>query len=65
MTINKAQGQSIRYVGLDLRIPVFAHGQLYVALSRVTSKSRLLILLNNSTSSFKTSNVVYKDVLIN
>ena len=33
MTINKSQGQSAKYIGLDLRCPVFAHGQLYVALS--------------------------------
>ncbi|KIJ10368.1 hypothetical protein PAXINDRAFT_63412 [Paxillus involutus ATCC 200175] len=33
MTINKAQGQSVKHVGLDLRSGVFSHGQLYVALS--------------------------------
>ena len=27
MTINKAQGQSLDFVGVDLRIPVFTHGQ--------------------------------------
>ena len=34
MTINKAQGQSLRRVGIYLKHPVFAHGQMYVALSR-------------------------------
>jgi len=34
MTINKSQGQSVEHVGVDLRTPVFSHGQLYVALSR-------------------------------
>ena len=34
MTINKAQGQTFDKVGLCLRRPCFAHGQLYVALSR-------------------------------
>jgi hypothetical protein len=29
LTINKAQGQSVKYIGIDLRIPVFSHGQLY------------------------------------
>ena len=33
MTINKSQGQTVQHVGLDLCTPVFAHGQLYVALS--------------------------------
>src|SRR6266540_596046 len=38
MSINKAQGQTIPYMGLYLPNPVFTHGQLYVALSRVQSK---------------------------
>jgi ATP-dependent exoDNAse (exonuclease V) alpha subunit len=38
MTINKSQGQTVKHVGLDLRRPVFTHGQFYVGVSRVTSK---------------------------
>ncbi|KAG5562049.1 hypothetical protein RHGRI_004931 [Rhododendron griersonianum] len=34
MTINKSQGQSIKFVGVDLHTTMFSHGQLYVALSR-------------------------------
>ena len=30
MSINKSQGQSVNYVGLDLWNAVFTHGQLYV-----------------------------------
>jgi ATP-dependent exoDNAse (exonuclease V) alpha subunit len=34
MTINKSQGQTFEFVGVDLSKPVFSHGQLYVAFSR-------------------------------
>ena len=44
MTINKSQGQSLQHVGLCLHPKVFAHGQLYVALSCVTSKAGLSIV---------------------
>src|SRR6267154_1068508 len=33
LTINKSQGQSVNHIGIDLRKPVFTHGQLYVAFS--------------------------------
>jgi ATP-dependent DNA helicase PIF1 len=44
MTVNKAQGQTIPNVGVYLPEPVFSHGQLYVALSRATSRSNIKIL---------------------
>ncbi|OWY90497.1 Helitron helicase, partial [Phytophthora megakarya] len=49
MTINKAQGQSIHHVGIYLESPVFAHGQLYVALSRVTSRKAIKIAVDPET----------------
>ena len=64
MSINKAQGQSVQYVGLDLRISVFSHGQLYVALSRATSPHNLHILLPHDTVDYVTRNVVYPEVLL-
>ncbi len=66
MTINKAQGQTIPYMGLDLRNPVFAHGQLYVALSRVQAKKNIIILVKNDHIEDKpnvyTKNIVYKEI---
>ena len=44
MTINKAQGQSIKYVDIDLCIPVFSQGQLCVALSHCTLSDRIKIV---------------------
>jgi len=37
MKINKAQGQSLKVAGVDLRNDCFSHVQLYVACSRVSS----------------------------
>ncbi|KAL7222002.1 hypothetical protein ACSBR1_023843 [Camellia fascicularis] len=63
LTINKYQGQSVKFVGVDLRIPVFSHAQLYVALSRCTSFDCISILLpKNSLDS--TTNIVYPEVLL-
>ena len=64
MTINKSQGQSLSKVGLYLKDPVFTHGQLYVALSRVKTREGVKILIFDADGkpTNKTSNVVYKEV---
>ena len=63
MTVNKSQGQSFKMVGIDLRTPACCHGQLYVALSCVTSLNELKVLLAPTASS-KTDNVLYPEVLL-
>ena len=67
MTINKSHGQSLKHVGLFLPKPVFSHGQLYVAVSRVTTKNGLKILITDtdSKSSSVTKNRVYKEIFGN
>ncbi len=47
MTINKSQGQSVANVGLNLQNAVFTHGQLYVAISRVTSVHKIKAVWND------------------
>ena len=65
MTINKSQGQTLSNVGLYLKKKEFTHGQLYVAISRVTEKKGLKILIENDEGSCgsSTENIVYKEVL--
>ncbi|KAJ2924672.1 hypothetical protein H1R20_g12432, partial [Candolleomyces eurysporus] len=65
LSINKAQGQTVRYVGLDLQEAVFSHGQLYVALSRVTAPRNVKILLDEDAGeACKVDNIVYPEVLM-
>jgi hypothetical protein len=66
MTINKSQGQTLKNVGVWLEDPCFAHGQLYVAMSRVGSPKdiKFAIKKRDGYTWNLTSNVVYKEVLI-
>ncbi|CAN1293760.1 ATP-dependent DNA helicase PIF1 [Linum perenne] len=65
MTINKSQGQTLHEVGICLKRQVFTHGQLYVALSRVTTKKGLKILScdeDGKPVNFM-KNIVFREVL--
>jgi hypothetical protein len=44
MTYHKCQGQTMKRVLLDISNPPFAHGHLYVALSRVTNYQDIKIM---------------------
>lgn len=60
MTITEAQGQTLKVAGLDLTVSYFSHGQLYLALSRLSDPRNLYALMPES----KTTNVVYRIVVI-
>ncbi len=62
MTINKSQGPTLNNVGVYLSSPIFYHGQLYVAISRVTSSVNIKIFNDHSPDGYM-RNVVYREVL--
>ena len=61
MSANKAQGQTLDFVGVHLPDQVFAHGQLYVALSKVSCSAAVALYVNDKEG--YTKNIVYKEVL--
>eukprot|EP00966_Prymnesium_polylepis_P185965 4310422-Prymnesium_polylepis.1 len=67
MTVNKAQGQTLAYVGVYLRLPCFTHGQLYVAASRVGHPNGVRFagpgVTHRTLHEFCTPNIVFREVL--
>jgi ATP-dependent DNA helicase PIF1 len=62
ITINKNQGQTLDNVGIYLSSLVYSHGQLYVAISRVTSSANIMIFNGQGPDGYM-RNIVYKEVL--
>ena len=64
MTTNKPQGQSIRgRLGIDLTDKCFFHGQLYVAMSRITDPRNLYICCESNEFPRTTKNIVFRETL--
>jgi ATP-dependent exoDNAse (exonuclease V), alpha subunit - helicase superfamily I member len=59
VTINKAQGQTFKHIGIDLRQDCFTHRQLYVALSRPGFGENQYVLLPQEN---KTKSIEYAEV---
>ncbi len=66
MTINKSQGQIFDRLELFLPQPVFSHGQLYVAFSRVRSLTSIKVQVikeEQASETSKTKNVVFREIM--
>ncbi len=61
-TFNSCQGLTLDVVGVDLTRPVFSHGQLYTALSRIRHRSHAKVRLHPWQKT--TKNVTYHEVLL-
>ena len=61
-TFNSCQGLTLDRVGLDLTRPVFSHGQLYTALTRIRTREHALVRLTPGETSAR--NVTYKELLL-
>ena len=67
VTYNKSQGQEYDTVLIDVRNQPFAHGHLYVALSRVKNADKVLLFCNNEQiidNIPHLTNVVYDKLLL-
>lgn len=64
-TAHKSQGQTLDKVGIDLtNNAIFAHGQLYVSLSRVCKMEDVKVCLQKTDGKYlPVNNIVWKDVL--
>jgi hypothetical protein len=63
-TFNSCQGLTLDKIVIDLRTSVFAHGQLYTALSRVRQRNDARILLQSENYTATTTNIVHRSLLL-
>jgi hypothetical protein len=67
MTVNKAQGQTLKgMVGMYLNTSPFSHGQLYVAVSRSDRPDGFRVLIpgrTDATNPAVTKDIVWPEVL--
>jgi hypothetical protein len=61
-TFNSCQGLTLDILGVDLTRPVFSHGQLYTALSRIRHRTHAKVRLRPGEN--MTSNVTYQEILV-
>ena len=66
LTINKVQGQTLSRVAVWLEVPVFSHGQLYTAASRINDPNNIRFYVPPDDvlpETLSTRNVVFDEVL--
>jgi ATP-dependent DNA helicase PIF1 len=63
-TFNGCQGLTVKKLALDLRRPVFSHGQLYSAMTRVPDARSVVILKSDGESDTRTRNIVWQELLL-
>ena len=61
-TFNSCQGLTLNRIGIDLSFPVFSHGQLYTALSRIRHRSHAIVCLQPGETT--TTNVTFNELLL-
>lgn len=62
-TFNSCQGLTLDRCIIDLRTPVFSHGQLYTSLTRVRQREHLRVLYHEENEERVTANVVFPELL--
>jgi ATP-dependent exoDNAse (exonuclease V) alpha subunit len=63
LTVHKAQGQTFDQIGMLQKTEMFAHGQLYVAVSRVKCWENIKIQVQSNRLNNMIKNIVYQEIL--